>query len=324
MNQELVATNSTLSDVISRIQREIQTLKETAHILTPMARTQIDSVAVGKIPVLRVASISPDPKDQEVYELKQLPGKFILTKHGLQRLEAIAGITGWTTEVIHIPMIDAKGRSIGDPLHVKATAYAEITDIDGTKRGKPQTFELNLNDGSPQAEKMVKTKDGKKDYRELHQARINIIQLAESKAMNRVRRDLLNLQSTFTQAELKKPFVIMCLIDAPLDVSDPLIKKLLIMKQLNISAEMYEAAASTVPTPTEVPVLPVINVVPELPPVDPKIEQEIHNKLVEEVGELYKKKVRGGRGSNKAPLPTLSTDELSQLKALLEARADMA
>ena len=238
MTEALESTNP-MVEIIQCVQRDIQTLRNTAHILTPMARTKIDSVAVGKIPVLRVATISSNPDDHEVYEIKQLPGKFALTKVALMRLEAMAGITNWATSIEHGRLPDGSE----DPLFVKATASAQIEDIDGTIRNQLQNFELNLNDKSPQSEKMVKLKDGKRDQKELTQARQYIVQLAESKAMNRVRRVLLNLQSTFTRDELKKPFVVMRLVDAPLDASDPLIKKLLVMKQLKISSEMYDSAA---------------------------------------------------------------------------------
>jgi hypothetical protein len=320
-----------LALAIERIQREIQTLRDTAHILTPMARTKIDSVAIGKVPVLRVAAIDPDPTHGDVYEIRQLPGRFALSKVGLQRLEAIAGITGWTTKVEHalVNVTNEKGQNIQvpDPLHVVATAYAEIEDIDGTKRGKPQTYELNLNDNSPQAEKMVKVKDGKRDDRELKQARANIIPLAESKAMNRVRRDLLNLQATFTRDELKKPFVIMRLVDAPLDPNDPLIRKLLIMKQLKITSEMFDSAVAGIPTPLEIPEAPVPAVLPSAPepPNDPgRRAIEAHVALIAEVEELYAKKVRGGRSANKPPLSDLTMDELNQLKSLLLTKPDIA
>jgi hypothetical protein len=300
-----------LASVIQRIQREIQTLRETAHILTPMARTQFDSVAIGKMPVLRVAAIDPDPEHGDVYLLKNI-GKYALTKVGLMRLEAIAGITGWTTNVEHNRIPNEKGQLVPDPLHVKATAYAEIEDIDGTKRGKPQTFELDLNDGSPQAEKMVKTRDGQRDYRELTQARINIVRLAESKAMNAVRRDLLNLQATFTQAELRKPFVIMRLVDAPLDASDPLIRKLLIMKQLKITSEMFDSAAASLPTPLEIPVTPQPAALPPAPP-----EPSNHDLCVARVEQLYRLKVRSGRSVSKPPLSSLTDDELAKLEEIL-------
>jgi hypothetical protein len=319
-------TNNALALVIQRIQREIQTLRETAHILTPMARTKIDSVAIGKVPVLRVAAISPNPDDGEVYLLKNL-GKYALTKVGLMRLEAIAGITGWTTKVEHVSKLNEKGQTVPDPLHVKATASAVITDIDGTERGKPQTFELNLNDGAPQAEKMVKTKDGVKDYKELTMARINIIRLAESKAMNAVRRDLLNLQATFTQAELKKPFVIMRLVDAPLDPSDPLVHKLLIMKQLKITSEIYDSAAASLPTPMEIPSAPTplaLPPAPEEPPVF--LPEELRarcERLISEVEELYKRKVRGGRSAQKPLLRNLAIGDLNEIKIMLEGRPDL-
>lgn len=315
---QAVATVSPIVEVIKRVQRDIKTMRDTAHILTPMARTEIDGVAVGKIPVLRIATISSDPKDHEVYELKQPKGLFALSKVGLMRLEAMAGITGWKTQVEHIAKAGPDGHMIPDPLHVKATAYAEIEDIDGSKRGKPQTFELNLNDGSPQSEKMIKIEEGgRKNDKELKQQRINIVQMAESKAMNRVRRDLLNLQSTFTKDELKKPFVIMRLVDAPLDPTNPLIKKLLIMKQLNISAEMYETAAQEFAVQTN-PAQGVIDVTPE-----PEANKPTDPVLVSEVESLYKYKIKGGRAANKVSLDKLSNEELNKLKEILNEMPDL-
>ena len=317
---QAVATVSPIVEVIKRVQRDIKTMRDTAHILTPMARTEIDGVAVGKIPVLRIATISADPKDHEVYELKQPKGLFALSKVGLMRLEAMAGITGWKTQVEHVAKPGPDGQMIPDPLHVKATAYAEIEDIDGSKRGKPQTFELNLNDGSPQSEKMIKIEEGgRKNDKELKQQRINIVQMAESKAMNRVRRDLLNLQSTFTKDELKKPFVIMRLVDAPLDPTNPLIKKLLIMKQLNISAEMYETAAQEFSP--EVQIAPGMNVIDVTPP--PEEIKPADPILVSEAEHLYKYKIKGGRSAEKVPLDKLSNEELSKLKEILNEMPDL-
>jgi hypothetical protein len=323
---EAVTKPNPIVDIIQRVQREILTLKDTAHILTPMARTKIDNIAVGKIPVLRVAAISGDPKDQEVYELRQPKGRFALTKVGLMRLEAIAGITGWTTVVEHANKSNEPGNFVADPLHVKARSRAQIQDIDGTIRVSEQLFELNLNDGSPQAEKRVKIEDnGTRNEKELKQARVNIVQLAESMAQNRVRRNLLNLQSTFTAQDLRKPFVIMRLVDAPLDASDPLIKKLIIMKQLNISSEMYESAAQDLATQKTLP--EPINISPQpgydLPNNENKMEQEERTALVAEVFNLYQRKVKGGRDPKKVPLPALNTNELNQIKDMLEKLPDL-
>jgi len=319
-----VVPASPVAEAIQRVQREIQTLRNTAHILTPMARTQIDRCAVGKIPILRVTSIDPDPKHGEVYEIKALPGRFALTKVGLQRLDSLAGITGWRSSVEKI-----------SPTHVKAVAVAAIEDIDGTLREcPPQTFELDLADGTPQAEKMIKIDNGQPNLKELKQARLNIVPLAESKAQNRVRRVLLNLQATFTQLELQKPFVIMKLVDAPLDASDPLIRKLLIMKQLKISSEMYESAAHDLAdvrmvTPSTEPIHsgPVIDItsttkeIPDTSVAD--AEAELHAKLVTEVEELYKKKVKGGRDPKKVALHTLTNAELNQISEVLYKQKDL-
>ena len=308
MTEEVTPQNPT-AVVVQRIQREIQSLRDTAHILTPMARTKIDSVAMGKVPVLRVASISANPDDQEVYSIPELPGKFALTKVGLLRLEALAGITKWKCE---------SGYLESNPLKAKAVASAEIEDVDGTKREIQQSFAYDLTDGSPQAKKMKPN--------QLAQARANILTLVETKAMNRVRRSLLGLQSTFSAAELKKPFVIMKLVDAPLDVNDPLIRKLIIMKQLHITAEMFDAAAQdmhVMPLPAEFPVRPEPVV---LPPAKTEEELRAEEKmsLLSQVVDLYPKKIRGGRPASRPSLDSLEVNELRALLVALKEKPDLA
>lgn len=306
---EAVAIANPTAIVIQRVQREIQALRDTAHILTPMARTKIDAVAMGKIPVLRVASISANPDDQEVYSIPELPGKFALTKVGLLRLEALAGVSDWKV---------TSGIVDKNPLKAKAVASASIEDVDGTVRSIEQTFEYDLSDDSPQAKKM---KSG-----QLAQARANIVTLAETKAMNRVRRSLLGLQSTYSAADLRKPFVIMKLVDAPLDVNDPLIRKLIIMKQLKITSEMFDAAAHDMASRVMPPQIdfPPQAALPEASVVTPPSEQEIHTALVFEVDDLYKRKIRGGRPVNKPPLPTLTSVELQALKEALLKKPDLS
>lgn len=302
MTQELVPANSPVAEVIQRIQREIQSLRGAAHILTPMARTKIDSVAIGKIPVLRVTTISSNPDDHEVYTIPALPGKLILTKVGLMRLDALAGITDWTTRADFIDK---------NPLKARGEASASIEDIDGTKRTISQNFQLDLTDGSPQA--------SNKKPAQLAQARANIITLVETGAMNRVRRVLLGLQSTFTAEELKKPFVIMKLVDAPLDTSDPLIRKLLVMKQLKISAEVYESAAHDLDTIKQ---LSPPKEEPKLIPAE--TTETLKANLISRIEDLYRRKVRGGRSSDKVPLTSLEVKQLVMIEDFLNNKPDIS
>jgi hypothetical protein len=167
---------------IQKVQQQIVSLRDKAHVLTPMARTNLDPQLIayaGRIPVLRIASISTKKTDDgkeyvegEVYDVKET-GKLALTKIGLQRLDALAGLTNWKIQSGLVPAgMDPQTRTTRyDPLHAKTTARAEIEDIDGTIRNSEQTYELDLNDGTPQAKKL-------KDL-ELVRSRQNIVALAE-------------------------------------------------------------------------------------------------------------------------------------------------
>jgi hypothetical protein len=193
---------------------------------------------------------------------------------------------------------------------------------------------LDLREGSTQSIKMTKKKtDGSPDTKFLDRARLNIISQTETLAKNKVRRELLGLQGTYTRKDLtEKPFVILKLTPV-VDMNDPLVRKLTIMQQFNISSELYDQVAK------DVPALPEASPVIELPPAQSPVALldsggisndlvrraiEAHAELTKEVERLYAAKVRGGRSVGKTPLPDLSMDELNVIKEMLLKKPDLA
>lgn len=320
MSDDKIAVREQQSPVVlelKRVHEELAKWRGKAFLLTPYARTHFDNIKVGYRPEFRVTYISPDVSDQQVYKLDNQPNKLVLSKIGLQLLDHLAGIKWvkvWNAQEPNDPI---------DKYFCKIGAEGKVQDLDGEYRNAICTMTLDLREGSPQTVKMTKKfDDGRPDTRQLDRARLNIRSQTETLAKNKVRRELLGLQGTYTPDELKgKPFVILKL-NPVRDMNDPLIRKLTIMEQFNISSELYDQAVQKVVAVPEEPT--VVNVTPE--PVNDPAKRAIdeHAALIARVEDLYKKKVRGGRGANKAPLSSLSHSELLKLEELLWPRPDIA
>ena len=172
------------------------------------------------------------------------------------------------------------------------------------------------------SERMMRPIDGRpNDGKQLARARLNIQSQTETLAKNKVRRELLGLQGTYTRDELsKKPFVILKL-NPVRDMNDPLIRKLTIMEQFNISSDLYDQAVKeVVPITTELYLPPQSNqldITPEPAPVETAPD------LLKRVEDLYKRKVRGGRPLHRAPLNTLSDQQLLEIEKLLAEKPDI-
>jgi hypothetical protein len=160
-----------------------------------------------------------------------------------------------------------------------------------------------------------------------------------TKCMNRVRRTLLGIQSGFRIAELAKPFVILKTIPAPLNMNDPLIRKLVIMKQTGCTSQMYDEASGVAPNysaPAQIPerterplvVQPPEDTtgltVPEPPPFDDEDDAinttatDPRQDQIDRIEALYLKKfgkTRFEQSPNKPPLLALEDSQLTQIEA---------
>lgn len=122
----------------------------------------------------------------------------------------------------------AGGRTIGtdreddgrDPLFVRVAYSGAVMDFTGNWIPQKKSKEIDLRDGSATAKSI--SKPG-----QLSQQRQDINQLAESKAQNRVIRDLLNLRQKYSGDEAAWPFILMKLVLVP-DMNDPITKMMVL------------------------------------------------------------------------------------------------
>ena len=283
-----------------------------------------------------------------MYELDEKPGQFALTKRGLLALDHLAGLQWLYSRVYYDPR---------EPYIAKCVADAKIRDLDGTTRNQPETKIVDLRDGSPEAQKMTDAwhrklrKEGKPipegPAPQLARARMHVCANAESKAQNRVRRAILGLQSSFSKSELQLPFVILTLVPV-IDMNDPVIRRIVAMQQLGVSAELYGQAlraieaetteAQTPPSPPpvappedtrglDIPVAPpAIDAEAEVVPTDADKIAEEHRQEREakvlRIEGLYMAKTGKERDPRKPPLRTLDDDQLDAIEQLLSSKPD--
>jgi hypothetical protein len=303
----------TVINELERVHKELAYWRGKAFLLTPYARTQFDSIKNGYRAEFRVTNISPDPEDKQVYKLDNQPDKLVLTKIGLQLLDHLADIKWVRTW----NALDSKIDPI-DPLFCKVGAEGKVQDLDGAYRNSICTVTLDLREGSNTSKKMLAAST---DGKQLARARLNILSQTETLAKNKVRRELLGLQGTYTRKELaEKPFVILKLTPV-VDMNDPLVRKLTIMQQFNISSELYDQVVKDIPAVDPVPVIDIRSDL--VPPQISEATKSLSIGLVEEVKQLYDLKVRGGRSKSKPPLESLTEQELLEIKSLLFNRPNI-
>lgn len=320
---------------LERVHKELERWRGKAFLLTPYARTHFDSIKNGYRPEFRVTYISPDENDKQVYKLDGQSNKLVLTKIGLQLLDHLADIKWvriWNA-------LDPKVDPI-DKWYCKIGAEGKVQDLDGAYRNSICTVTLDLREGSSTTEKMLKVSP---DGKQLARARLNIVSQTETLAKNKVRRELLGLQGTYTPKELtEKPFVILKLTPC-IDMNDPLVRKLTIMQQFNISSDMYDDAIRDLPAIPAPPETTLITAAPQwaeaAPPETqqgwttpgPLVDQgkgevviaDSLKALIDKVKDLYRRKVRGGRSASKPPLEDLNINELLELEKFLQSKPDL-
>lgn len=315
-------------DAITLRPQEVNTKLESyrgkAHLLTPYARTNFDNIMKGFIPVIRETYIDPDPKNKEVYVSQEGGGALALTKASLQKLSKLAGIKWVFThrtdhrEHPHIASYVAKGT---------------MRDVDGNVIEETKSGDIDLRDGSPQAQE--------KTEKQLTMARRHIAALAETKAMDRVIRALLGTRS-YSADELKKPFVILKLA---LDPNDDRVARMLQEQEAGITSALGIAPHDDAdeddlsdltapgteglnlgPVPgdkTEPPrgSGPVIDITATTVTEGP---DDARKKLIEELAVLYYCRTEAGeRSPEKKPLDELSDADLAAIYKFLSASPEL-
>jgi hypothetical protein len=206
------------SDALS-LSDALERARSVANVIAP-------PLTGGRVPdgfAAAVAVVMVDPV-QDAYEL---PGS---QKRGLSKkaLDDIAGAAGITW----LPYPQSRRLDDGsDPRYCLFQAVALYRDFGCQPVTVSATKEMDLREGSPTVEAIVERcvrkaeKDAREANRELPKAeaerigrekaanqlrelRLHIVGHAESKARNRAIRTAMGLRTSYTQADLKKPFVI--------------------------------------------------------------------------------------------------------------------
>lgn len=117
-----------------------------------------------------------------------------------------------------------------DPYLVRYAVMGAVKGLDGQILTSEMSKEIDMRDGSEMAKS--------KTPGDLAKSRQNILQLAESKAQNRVIRALLGVNPSYTLEELTSGFVLMRLQFVP-DMSDPMIKMLVTAQHIGAVEALY-------------------------------------------------------------------------------------
>jgi hypothetical protein len=167
---------------------------------------------------VNIVSLSPDPKDGDVYDLK---GKLAPQKNGLMKLAAAAGI-----RVIGIRSVTPSGcercmeaasrtkvppacRECPDREDIAVEAVVDVPDGAGGYRPVKATREWLAEDEREAAKSFDKRTNQREFNPELFsQAKRFRKSITESKALLRAIRSALSVHATYTKEELRKPFVV--------------------------------------------------------------------------------------------------------------------
>lgn len=268
-----------------------------AHLLLP-------STFVSELPayhkiVIDQVFLSPDPDEKDVYlqekKTDNKAAKYAPTRQGLMKLSNAAGIMWDPARCVRLD--DRRDRD-----YVAYQAVAGLKKIDGSplffKAEYDLDFEVILEEIEEGYKNKVKLYDkNRKKYgwwhkmdenaqnayiakcirRDVLQKRKHKAKLAETGAMTRVVRALLNLKPTYTAKELEQPFIVVRTVFQP-DYSDPETKKQLTSASIQAVAGVFgparQAAAPLrlVEPPVDVTPAPETEFPDEIPDVPPDDE----------------------------------------------------
>lgn len=196
-------------------------------VMKPDLIPPLYSVALRPVAIDARLDQAGKPMSGDLYK-ERGSDKYALTKVALDKLAAAANVS-W--HPAYTGRVDN-----GSEMYFRTyRACGMVLGLDGTPRLITKHKSLDLRDGAPH---------GMKDD-ELAQARKHIDALCESKAMNRVIRTIAHIKSTYTQEELKRPFVIAALVFTG-ETEDPELKrevaKALVARATNASAMLFGPA----------------------------------------------------------------------------------
>jgi hypothetical protein len=225
---------------IEALRETFARLEQQCNLIAPVA--SIDSIPAMHAISLRAVKIDANTntygQGPEVYR----DGRFCqgdevaLGGVALQKIMAAAGV-----QVVSRVRVDDRS----DPNYCDMEITLAVRDYDGTFRQVVAGKEVDLRDGAPETMKPEKDSRGSKtggliplEQAALGDKRRHIQSLAESKALYRALRKILQLRQKYTRAELARPFVIPKLVPN-LDPNDPDQKRALIAMATGAETRLF-------------------------------------------------------------------------------------
>lgn len=263
--------------------------KEGAHLLLPS--TYIPEIPKYHTVAVDQVYLSADKADGDVY-LQQ--DNLALTRQGLMKLANAAGMI-WDP---------ARSKRLDDRTDKDYVVYQSVggfKKLDGTPLFMKAEYDLDfevIQDEIETKYEVKRTKDWvtgkyKKDWfiemseeqkeafiqkcirRDVLQKRKHKIKLAETGAMTRVIRGLLNLKASYTVPELQKPFIVVRLVFQP-DYDDPEIKSRIAAAAVGAISGVFGPAATQQALPPASQESPVTEAeITEAPSIDEDPPEEI-------------------------------------------------
>lgn len=166
------------------------------------------STTCGRLPVgfeVAISLVTVNPDSDDVYPVS---GKNGLSKNVLDRIGGALGAS-WD------PHQSGRLDDGSDPHYVHYRAVGTVRQFDGTARQIIGEKEMDLRPGSPQVQAIVerveasnrKKNQNKSPEGQIREMRLHILGHAETKARLRAIRSL-GLKTSYTRAELEKPFAV--------------------------------------------------------------------------------------------------------------------
>lgn len=247
------------------------------HLLIPTTQ-HVASLSDQFEIIVESVRLSGHPKDRDVYPHEtsaynyqggdwknpaQAKAQTVrLTKHGLEKLNILAGIM-WSPSLC---------REICDPNVPGRIAYEAVGGVrkpDGTPYFISKIYAMDIEVERQKLESLYAKKDAStREYcvtRDLLQKKSNQATLCESGAKNRVTREILNLKNFYTVEEMDREFV-MARIVPKLDLKDEYTKRRLIDLQLQALTGIYGVPSA--------PSVPPRQAIEYAAPIDIKVVEE--------------------------------------------------
>lgn len=272
------------SSVMDAIKSQIDNaVKDGANLIMP--QQILSNVPAMHSITIEHVTISSKLEDGDIYPKQGDATKFILTKQGIMKLCACAGVewnwqycqrtdNGKDRDYISYRVVGAVRKLDGSWMSLQGEYDMDFEVLEDDLRN--QYYHKSKAWNKPQAEKDAYIESNTKS--ELIRLRRYKMGRCETGAMLRALRGLLTLKNSYTKAELEKPFVIARLAFQP-DYNDPDIRKQFISASTQAIHGVFGSQGNTTFHSTQEP----IDVTPEdippdgepLPETEPEPEPEV-------------------------------------------------